>query len=95
MCNKLIYYRYVGLCASVKIIALAIFMIDWWLVRRRKQLDKMKPLNAADPIIGSIISLDKRRIFINDFSVRLYSNFLFFLHSFRRKVIWSRESFQL
>ncbi|XP_023293331.2 solute carrier organic anion transporter family member 4C1 isoform X2 [Lucilia cuprina] len=52
-------YKYVGLCASVKIIALAIFMVDWWLVRRRKQLDKMKPLNTSDPIIGSIISLDK------------------------------------
>ncbi|XP_068140516.1 LOW QUALITY PROTEIN: solute carrier organic anion transporter family member 3A1 [Drosophila tropicalis] len=52
-------YKYVGLCASVKLIALFIFMVDWWLVRRRKQLEKMKPLNASDPIIGSIISLDK------------------------------------
>nr|NP_609293.2 organic anion transporting polypeptide 30B, isoform B [Drosophila melanogaster]NP_723463.1 organic anion transporting polypeptide 30B, isoform A [Drosophila melanogaster]NP_995668.1 organic anion transporting polypeptide 30B, isoform C [Drosophila melanogaster]AAF52781.2 organic anion transporting polypeptide 30B, isoform A [Drosophila melanogaster]AAN10695.1 organic anion transporting polypeptide 30B, isoform B [Drosophila melanogaster]AAS64664.1 organic anion transporting polypeptide 30B, len=52
-------YKYVGLCASVKLIALVIFMVDWWLVRRRKQLEKMKPLNASDPIIGSIISLDK------------------------------------
>ncbi|ALC38471.1 Oatp30B [Drosophila busckii] len=52
-------YKYVGLCAVVKLVALAIFMVDWWLVRRRKQLDKTKPLNASDPIIGSIISLDK------------------------------------
>ncbi|XP_016941807.3 solute carrier organic anion transporter family member 3A1 [Drosophila suzukii] len=52
-------YKYVGLCASVKLVALFIFMVDWWLVRRRKQLEKMKPLNASDPIIGSIISLDK------------------------------------
>lgn len=54
-------YRYVGLCASVKIVALVIFMVDWWLVRRRKQLDKAKPLNPSDPVIGSIISLDKRK----------------------------------
>ncbi|KAH8376525.1 hypothetical protein KR093_000020, partial [Drosophila rubida] len=52
-------YKYVGLCATVKLVALCIFIVDWWLVRRRKQLDKMKPLNASDPIIGSIISLDK------------------------------------
>lgn len=52
--------RYVGLCASVKLVALVIFIVDWWLVRRRKQLENMKPLNASDPIIGSIISLDKR-----------------------------------
>ncbi|KAH8412396.1 hypothetical protein KR009_001801 [Drosophila setifemur] len=52
-------YKYVGLCAAVKIVALFIFIVDWWLVRRRKQLEKMKPLNASDPIIGSIISLDK------------------------------------
>ncbi|KAH8282669.1 hypothetical protein KR054_009059 [Drosophila jambulina] len=52
-------YKYVGLCASVKLVALCIFIVDWWLVRRRKQLEKMKPLNASDPIIGSIISLDK------------------------------------
>ncbi|EDV33018.1 uncharacterized protein Dana_GF22759, isoform B [Drosophila ananassae] len=52
-------YKYVGLCATVKLIALFIFIVDWWLVRRRKQLEKMKPLNASDPIIGSIISLDK------------------------------------
>ncbi|XP_013098358.1 solute carrier organic anion transporter family member 5A1 [Stomoxys calcitrans] len=52
-------YKYVGLCATVKIVALVIFIIDWWLVRRRKQLDKAKPLNPGDPVIGSIISLDK------------------------------------
>ncbi|XP_050084289.1 solute carrier organic anion transporter family member 4A1 [Anopheles aquasalis] len=51
-------YKYVGLCASIKIIALVIFIIDWWLVRRRKNLDKMNPLSANE-LVGSIISLDK------------------------------------
>ncbi|XP_055907129.1 solute carrier organic anion transporter family member 5A1 isoform X2 [Eupeodes corollae] len=52
-------WKYVGLCAFVKIVALAIFMVDWWLVRRRKQLDKLKPLNTNELVVGSIISLDK------------------------------------
>lgn len=51
-------YKYVGLCASIKIIALVIFIIDWWLVRRRKNLDKMNPMSANE-LVGSIISLDK------------------------------------
>ncbi|XP_055644980.1 solute carrier organic anion transporter family member 5A1 [Toxorhynchites rutilus septentrionalis] len=51
-------YKYVGLCASIKIIALVIFIIDWWLVRRRKMLDKLNPLSANE-LVGSIISLDK------------------------------------
>ncbi|XP_053696805.1 solute carrier organic anion transporter family member 5A1 [Sabethes cyaneus] len=51
-------YKYVGLCASIKIIALFIFITDWWLVRRRKNLDKMNPLSANE-LVGSIISLDK------------------------------------
>lgn len=50
--------RYVGLCGGIKIVALAIFMIDWWLVRRRKQLEKAKPITAQE-VVGSIISLDK------------------------------------
>ena len=50
-------YKYVGLCAGIKIVALAIFIIDWWLVRRRKHLD-VKPMTPND-IVGSIISLDK------------------------------------
>ncbi|XP_055295376.1 solute carrier organic anion transporter family member 5A1 isoform X2 [Sitodiplosis mosellana] len=51
-------YKYVGLCASIKLVALAIFAIDWWLVRRRKQLEYTTPLSATAGV-GSIISLDK------------------------------------
>ncbi|XP_039434561.1 solute carrier organic anion transporter family member 5A1 [Culex pipiens pallens] len=51
-------FKYVGLCASIKIIALAIFIIDWWLVRRRKNLDQLNPMSANE-LVGSIISLDK------------------------------------
>lgn len=51
-------YRYVGLCAGIKILALGIFVIDWWLVRRRKQLDEVNVITTNE-IVGSIISLDK------------------------------------
>ncbi|XP_066155367.1 solute carrier organic anion transporter family member 3A1-like isoform X1 [Euwallacea fornicatus] len=51
-------YRYVGLCAGIKILALGIFLTDWWLVRRRKMVDEDKVISANE-IVGSIISLDK------------------------------------
>lgn len=51
-------YRYVGLCAGIKILALGIFLTDWWLVRRRKMLEEEKVISANE-IVGSIISLDK------------------------------------
>ena len=51
-------YRYVGLCAGIKILALGIFMVDWWLVRRRKHLDEAGGITTNE-IVGSIISLDK------------------------------------
>lgn len=49
--------RYVGLCAFIKIVALAIFGIDLWLVTRRKNIDG-SPLSAHE-VVGSIVSLDK------------------------------------
>lgn len=61
-------YRYVGLCAGIKLFALGIFTLDWYLVRRRKQLDKANAITANE-IVGSIISLDKlfaeEKIFVN------------------------------
>ncbi|KAJ8736255.1 hypothetical protein PYW08_006911 [Mythimna loreyi] len=52
-------YRYVGLCGGIKIVALGIFMADWWLVRRRRHLETAPPLDPHKDIAGSIISLDK------------------------------------
>ena len=54
-------YKYVGLCATIKIVALAIFCVDWWLVRGRKTLEKDLPLTPND-IVGSIVSLDKCKL---------------------------------
>lgn len=46
-------FKYIGLCTGIKVVALSIFIVDWWLVRNRKHLDKL------DPPGGSIISLDR------------------------------------
>lgn len=51
-------YKYIGLCTGIKVVALSIFFVDWWLVRNRKHLDKLDPMSAND-VVGSIISLDK------------------------------------
>lgn len=53
------FFRYVGLCAGIKILALALFLIDWWLVRRRRQLEDQAPSFTVNEFVGSIISLDK------------------------------------
>lgn len=57
--TTLIYFRYVGLCGGIKIVALGIFLADWWLVRRRRHLETSAPLDPQKDIAGSIISLDK------------------------------------
>ncbi|XP_049948541.1 solute carrier organic anion transporter family member 5A1 [Schistocerca serialis cubense] len=51
-------FRYVGICAGIKILALALFIVDWWLVRRRRQLEEQAVMTVND-LVGSIISLDK------------------------------------
>lgn len=51
-------FKYIGLCTGIKVVALSIFIVDWWLVRNRKQLDKLDALSIND-IAGSIVSLDK------------------------------------
>lgn len=50
-------FKYIGLCALIKVVALSIFAVDWWLVKGRKQLEKL-PMSPND-VVGSIISLDK------------------------------------
>ncbi|XP_014252609.1 solute carrier organic anion transporter family member 5A1 isoform X2 [Cimex lectularius] len=54
-------YKYVGLCAGIKLLALSLFLVDWWLVRRRTHLDESQPVITVTDLVtsGSIISLDK------------------------------------
>lgn len=65
-------YKYVGLCAGIKILALAIFVTDWWLIRRRRQLDEINGGITANEIVGSIISLDKRNTLKSSFFYNLH-----------------------
>lgn len=79
------FYRYVGLCATIKLIALAIFAVDWWLVRRKKQLEYTTPL-AATAGVGSIISLDKCKFLVHSaaFTFKFTYN-IFFITVFLEK----------
>ncbi|KAK6619639.1 hypothetical protein RUM43_012396 [Polyplax serrata] len=58
---ELFRYKYVGLCAGIKILALSLFLLDWWLVRRQLDTPSTPPLSIND-VMGSIISIDKRRL---------------------------------
>jgi organic anion transporter 3A len=53
----------VGICAGIKILALALFLVDWWLVRRRHQLEEQATMTVGD-LVGSIISLDKCKLYM-------------------------------
>merc|ERR1719219_961560 len=33
-------YKYVGICAGIKVLAFCISSFDWWLIRRRERLEK-------------------------------------------------------
>ena len=59
--SKILLCRYVGLCAGIKLLALSLFLVDWWLVRRRTHLDDSHPALTVTDLVttGSIISLDK------------------------------------
>lgn len=54
-------YRYVGLCAGIKLLAMALFAVDWWLVSRRRHLEEAAAVVTVNDLLPStsIISLDK------------------------------------
>lgn len=62
------FFRYVGLCAVIKIVALVIFGIDWWLVKRRKHIDDDSPM-LTNELNGSLLSLNKGKsvVFLKHF----------------------------
>jgi organic anion transporter 3A len=55
----------VGICAGIKILALALFLVDWWLVQRRRQLEEQAAMTVGD-VVGSIISLDKCKSYVKN-----------------------------
>merc|ERR1712013_508463 len=52
-------YKYVGICAGIKVIASLIFFLDWWLIRRRERQEKMAGGLTVGELVNSVVSLDK------------------------------------
>ena len=52
-------YKYVGICAGIKVIASLIFFLDWWLIRRRERHEKMAGGLTVGELVNSVVSLDK------------------------------------
>lgn len=51
-------YKYVGICAGIKVVAAAIFLIDWFLIRQCYERNKAFTLTVGD-VMASVASLDK------------------------------------
>ncbi len=43
-------------------LSLAIFLVDWWLIRNRQNAEKKNAALTVGEVVNSIISLDKREI---------------------------------
>ena len=56
----MIITRYVGVCCFIKLLSLAIFLVDWWLIRNRQNAEKKNAALTVGEVVNSIISLDKR-----------------------------------
>ena len=49
-----------GVCCGIKLMALLIFLLDWWLIRTRQNAEKKEAALTVGEVVNSIISLDKR-----------------------------------
>jgi organic anion transporter 3A len=52
-------YKYIGICAGIKVLASLIFFLDWWLVRRRQQMEEAQGGLTVGELVNSVVSLDK------------------------------------
>lgn len=59
MTFEMFRYKYVGICAGIKVIASLIFFLDWWLIRRRERQEKMAGGLTVGELVNSVVSLDK------------------------------------
>jgi riboflavin transporter FmnP len=57
------FSRYVGVCCGIKVLSVIIFLIDWWLIRKRQNSEKKQQAAlTVGEVVNSIISLDKRKL---------------------------------
>ena len=54
-----LHFRYIGVCCGIKVLSVAIFIIDWWLIRQRQNAEKKQSALTVGEVVNSIISLDK------------------------------------
>ena len=52
-------YKYVGICAGIKVLASLIFFLDWWLIRRRQAREEQQGGLTVGELVNSLVSLDK------------------------------------
>ena len=52
-------YKYVGICAGIKVLASLIFFLDWWLIRRRERQEEAAGGLTVGELVNSVVSLDK------------------------------------
>ncbi|XP_043213019.1 solute carrier organic anion transporter family member 5A1-like isoform X2 [Amphibalanus amphitrite] len=51
-------FKYVGICAGLKVLSLIIFLLDWFMIRWKYKLDMNHTMTVGD-IVNSIISVDR------------------------------------
>ncbi|CAG0883537.1 unnamed protein product [Darwinula stevensoni] len=51
-------FKYIGICAGIKVASMLVFLCDWLLVRRQYKLDMGGSMTVGE-IVNSIVSLDK------------------------------------
>ncbi|CAB4061514.1 SLCO3A [Lepeophtheirus salmonis] len=53
-------YKYVGVCSAIKVCSVIIFLIDWWLIRNRQNMEEKSGEGlSVGEVVNSMISLDK------------------------------------
>jgi len=54
-----IHFRYVGVCCGIKVLSVLTFLLDWYLIKRREDVEKKQKTLTVGEVVNSIISLDK------------------------------------
>merc|ERR1719384_2885618 len=52
-------FKYVGVCCGIKVLSVLTFLLDWYLIKRREDVEKKQKTLTVGEVVNSIISLDK------------------------------------
>ena len=70
------------MCCGIKVLSVAIFLIDWWLIRQRQNAEKKQSALTVGEVVNSIISLDKRELPFQNIKLKNIHNFISLKYSF-------------